>query len=237
VAPRKREPTSRTRRWSKGLEVDRRESRGNTRYVRGRRADVVNSCVSPGGARGVRHPRHRVSERTGKRRPDTGAAPGGNGREAASAGGPSEPPPTLCPPSAAVKRGGPNGGEATTAAMRSGCRRDSNLRRVSAARIRVVPLSFGNGVALPPAASTSVFVAWRSKNAANPMSGTGTQQARTPRCGVNRRGGAKPRGRNRIVVALLPRPEGPLPLVTNSCRDLGECAWSGPPRTRRRRGP
>jgi hypothetical protein len=31
------------------------------------------------------------------------------------------------------------------------------------------------------------------------MSGTGTQQARTPRCGESRRGGEKPRGRNRTL--------------------------------------
>jgi hypothetical protein len=69
------------------------------------------------------------------------------------------------------------------------------------------------------------------------MSGTGTQQARTPRCGGSRRGGAKPRGRNRIVVALLPRPEGPFHAAANSCRSRAECARSGPPRTSRRRGP
>jgi hypothetical protein len=206
------------------------------RHVRGRRADVVQSCVIPGGSRGVRHPRHRVGERNGNRRPTLALHPEGTAVRPRPPGARRNRRP-LFPVVRGGKRDGTNGVEATTAAMRSGCRRGSNLRRVSAARIRVVPLSFGNGVALPPAASTSVLVAWRSRNAANPMSGTGTQQARTPRCGENRRGGAKPRGRNRIVVALQPRPEGPLPLVTNSCRDFGECAWSGPPRTSRRRGP
>jgi len=145
----------------------------------------------------VRHPRHRVGERNGNRRPTPAPHPEGTAVRPRPPGARRNRRP-LFPAVRGGKRGGTNDVEATIAAMRSGCRRGSNLRRVSAARIRVVPLSFGNGVALPPAASISVLVAWRSRNAANPMSGTGTQQARTPRCGENRRGGAKPRGRNRM---------------------------------------
>ena len=60
-----------------GLEVDRRGSCGNTRHVRGRRADVVQSCVIPGGSCGIRHPRQRVSERNGNRRPTLALHPEG----------------------------------------------------------------------------------------------------------------------------------------------------------------
>jgi hypothetical protein len=64
-----------------------------------------------------------------------------------------------------------------------------------------------------------VSVAWWARNAANPMSGTGTQQARNPRCGENRRGGEKPRGRNGTPWLGCHGPKAHCPSArTRSCR-------------------
>jgi len=141
-------------------------------------------------------------------------APGGNGREAASAGGPSEPSPTLirrsrrvdlsfAAGSATSVRGGGGGADQTAwrqRTQRCGAAADED-QTFEGSALR------GSGSAPSPSGTESPCHPPRTprcpspgvrENAANPMSGTGTQQARTPRCGENRRGGEKPRGRNRI---------------------------------------
>lgn len=70
-------------------------------------------------------------------------------------------------------------------AMGYGCRRGANLRRVQAlVGMRTVsePSSVGDDMLCG--------------NPANPMSGTGMQQARSLRCGASRRSGEIPQGRN-----------------------------------------
>jgi hypothetical protein len=104
AAPRKREPTSRTRRWSKA-----------SRSTGANRVETCGTCaagglMSSGPVRslGDRQPSTSSTPCRQEERqppPDADAAPGGNGRQAASAGGPSEPPPTLLPSLATVKKG------------------------------------------------------------------------------------------------------------------------------------
>jgi hypothetical protein len=63
----------------------------------------------------------------------------------------------------------------------------------------------------------SVAGSAQARNAANPMTGSGMQQARDLRSGGNRRGGAKPRGRNGI-----PRQAASGPNRAGSNADTGE---------------
>jgi hypothetical protein len=90
VAPRKREPSSRTRRWSKASRPT-----GTTRVATHGSCAAgglpSSSRVFPGGSCEGRRTRQVWRSSADAARQHT--ALGGNGREAASAGGPSEPPP------------------------------------------------------------------------------------------------------------------------------------------------
>jgi hypothetical protein len=72
--------------------------------------------------------------------------------------------------------------------------------------------SKGQGVARSEARLTTVRRgSGFQRNAANPRTGSGMQQARRPARGENRRGGEKPRGRNmagRVVPSARRRPRG-----------------------------
>jgi hypothetical protein len=57
------------------------------------------------------------------------------------------------------------------------------------------------------------------------MSGTGTQQARTPRCGESRRGGEKPRGRNRTLWLGSHNPKARCP--SSRTRVVVSGSWPG----------
>jgi hypothetical protein len=93
VAPRKRGADITDSSVEQGLEADRQDPCGDTRFMRGRRA-AAGTSYDPWGIVRVSTDSTGVEEgwQTPPRR---NTAPGGNGREAASAGGPSEPPPTL----------------------------------------------------------------------------------------------------------------------------------------------
>jgi hypothetical protein len=101
VAPRKREPSSRTRRWSKASRPT-----GTTRVATHGSCAAgglpSSSRVFPGGSREGR--RTRQVWRGSADAAHHHTALGGNGREAASAGGPSEPSPTLIRRSRRVSR-------------------------------------------------------------------------------------------------------------------------------------
>lgn len=108
-----------------------------------------------------------------------------------------------------------NGRKATAAAMRYGYRRGEIFEGYEhVAGNRAVDRSHPR-----------VEHAMPRRNGTNPMSGTGMQQARDPRPGENRRGGANPRGRN-----------GKQRLGSLARRALATASGSGRPRARRRRG-
>jgi len=226
VAPRKREPSSRTRRWSKASRPT-----GTTRVATHGSCAAgglpSSSRVFPGGSREGR--RTRQVWRGSADAAHHCTALGGNGREAASAGGPSEPPPTLIrrsrrvsPPFAVgfcnlrprglpkgrtKRRGGNDRSDAERLPTR--IKPSKGLRCEDPGRLPLLRERSRPATRL----ETSVSVAWWTRNAANPMSGTGTQQARTPRCGENRRGGEKPRGRNGM---LWPGSHGPKAYCSSS---------------------
>jgi hypothetical protein len=213
AAARKRVPASRTRRWSKASRPT-----GTTRV-----ATPHGSCAAgglPATPRAIpgescEGRRTRQVWRSSADAAHHHTAPGGNGREAASAGGPSEPPPTLIrrsrrvsPPFAVgfcnlrprgvrkgrtKRRGGNDRSDAERLPTR--IKPSKGLRCEDPGRLPLLRERSRPATRL----ETSVSVAWWTRNAANPMSGTGTQQARTPRCGESRRGGEKPRGRNRTL--------------------------------------
>jgi hypothetical protein len=209
---RKRGPALRTRRWSKALKSTRRRARGNT--CAPRPAGRCGELGVPGDSRATSHPRRpprrsfgSVMAFDGSRREASSVElhPEGTAVRPRPPGARRNPSPTHSVVALARERW--RGAErarwkdrrATAAAMRT--RLPARMKPSKGLRCEepgraVIPK--GERTALPPAATAPAVVAWRSSNAANPRFGTGMQQARIPRSGANRRGGAKPRGRNAI---------------------------------------
>jgi len=103
--------------------------------------------------------------------------------------------------------------KATAAVMRCGCRRGGFFEGCETRR----------GERRPPHRPVRRAVR-PTGNAANPMVGSGMQQARALRCGANRRGGAKPRGRNTSPGMV---PGGPKPAATSVGVDAAEHTTEG----------
>jgi len=109
---------------------------------------------------------------------------------------------------------GKNGTGATTAAMRNGCRQGISLRGV---RI----LHRGEALSHP-----GLRPGVQHGNAENPRIGSGMQQARDSSSGGNRRGGEKPRGRNRTSKVEPSRPKGWQAAIPGVDAERA-CRWRG----------
>jgi len=112
---------------------------------------------------------------------------------------------------------GGNGKGATATVTWCGCGRVESFEGCEQA-------SRGGASALPPPARGLRTAGWTvgnpgQRNATNPMTGSGMQQARAPPSGGSRRGGAKPRGRNGISEAGA---SGPIRLT----RQGGTVEWT-----------
>jgi hypothetical protein len=220
-----------------GLVADRRDTCGDTRIVRGRRAAVVLE-LGPWGILQGRQSRHRVcGEMADAAHRHT--APGGNGREAASAGGPSEPSPTLIRRSRRVYlsfaagsttsvRGGGGGADQTAwrqRPQRCGAAADEDQTFEGSALRR-------SGSTPSPSGTESPCHPPRTPRCPSP----GARETQRTPCPVPGRNKPGPRGAEKTVevvrnhedgtgfaVARQPRPEGPLPVVTTRSWCRGVC--------------